>query len=92
MVDNSKIKIVSPVVVKVLLKSWIKSDKEVLVHLSNESLKETIKLFKNKTFGPTPEDLYRIVYEDMEAQGYDLREYFIRDVEVVDDDIVKNII
>ena len=92
MVDNSKIKIVSPVVVKVLLKSWIKSDKEVLVHLSNESLKETVKLFKNKTFGPTPEDLYRIVYEDMEAQGYDLREYFIRDVEVVDDDIVKNII
>lgn len=92
MVDNSKIKIVSPVVVKVLLKSWIKSDKEVLVHLSNESLKEIVKLFKNKTFGPTPEDLYRIVYEDMEAQGYDLREYFIRDVEVVDDDIVKNII
>ncbi len=92
MVDNSKIKIVSPVVVKVLLKSWIKSDKEVLVHLSNDSLKETVKLFKNKTFGPTPEDLYRIVYEDMEAQGYDLREYFIRDVEVVDDDIVKNII
>lgn len=87
MVDNSKIKIVSPVVVKVLLKSWIKSDKEVLVHLSNESLKETVKLFKNKTFGPTPEDLYRIVYEDMEAQGYDLKEYFIRDVEVVDDNI-----
>lgn len=83
--DASKIKIVSAVKIQVILRSAFRDDRIVNVNLSNEALYEVINSFKvnHLQMGPTVEDLYRIIYEDMRNQGYNLGDYFIHNIELL---------
>lgn len=83
--DASKIKILSAIRIQVTLKHVIREDKLVNINLSNEALYEVIESFKvnHLQMGPTVEDLYRIIYEDMKNQGYNLGDYFIHDIKLL---------
>lgn len=71
--------------VKVLLDSWFYGNKYVTVDLSTDALKRIIKLFNSKTFGPTVDDLHHIVYWELKEQGHDLNQYYVKDVELVEE-------
>jgi hypothetical protein len=71
--------------VKVLLGSWFYGDKYVTVDLSVDALKRIIKLFNSRTFGPTVDDLCRVVYWELQEQGYNLDQYHVKDVELVEE-------
>lgn len=83
--DASKIKIVSAIKIQVTLRSAFRDDRVVNVNLSNEALYEVIESFKvnHLQMGPTEEDLYRIIYEDMKNQDYNLGDYFIHDIKLL---------
>lgn len=71
--------------VRVLLDSWLYGNKYVTVDLSTDALKRIIKLFNSRTFGPTVDDLYRVVYWELQEQGYNLNQYHVKDVELVEE-------
>lgn len=71
--------------VRVLLDSWLYGNKYVTVDLSTDALKRIIKLFNSRTFGPTVDDLHRVVYWELQEQGYDLTQYHVKDVELVEE-------
>lgn len=83
--DASKIKILSAIKIQVTLRSAFRDDRLVDVNLSNEALYEVIESFKvnHLEMGPTVEDLYEIIYEDMKEQGYNLGDYFIHDINLL---------
>lgn len=70
--------------VKVLLGSWLYGDKYVTVDLSTNALKNVLKLFNSRTFGPTVDDLCRVVSWELQEQCYDLNHYHVKDVELVE--------
>ena len=80
--DTSKI---SAIKIQVSLRHVIREDRLVNVNLSNEALYKVINSFKHNhlEMGPTEEDLYRIIYEDMKEQGYNLGDYFIHDIKLL---------
>lgn len=71
--------------VNVLLGSWLYGDKTVTVDLSTNALKNVLKLFNSRTFGPTVDDLCRVVRWELQEQGYDLNHYHVKDVELVEE-------
>ena len=71
--------------VKVLLGSWLYGDKHVTVDLTTNALKNVIKLFNSRTFGPTVDDLCRVIYWELQEQGYDLNQYHVKDVELIEE-------
>jgi hypothetical protein len=77
---------ISAIKIQVTLRSAFRDDRLVNVNLSNEALYEVINSFKcnHLEMGPTVEDLYRIIYEDMKEQGYNLGDYFIHDIKLLD--------